>query len=525
MIKKTTLLLLGIIVYVQAFSQNAGIGITDPKSRLQVAGSFIVSQPEVYPVSPNPPQVTMINGVIEIDNDDSAFVLVDPSGTGMLTYPPNLTSVSFLHRMPGSIGFKVTISFIELGTGDSLFIKDLPGSGPDVNTLLAVGNNYTTTAMYTYNTENLYFHLRSNGDGSVGRGVTIRVDQIFTTPIPDVAGFAGTGFFVDVNSGSLRAGEIELSKRGINSVGFGEKVRSTGKNSFALGYSSEAAGTHSMAIGINTVASASASFAGGVGSDATNAYAFAFGNGAQATGITSFATGNGTTASGVNSIASGNTTEASGMGSVSMGVGTLASADFSLAIGDDTESSGFASFAAGRDAVASGNFSVAMGIGTNADSYGCLALGRYSLMAANPNKTAWDADDRILMIGDGTSAASRSNLFYILKNGDAWLQGTLTQASDARLKKNISPLDNALEKIIRLNGYHYNWIDTAVTTKLQTGVLAQEVQPHMPELVNTETNGELSVNYTGLIPYLIESIKELKKQNDQLQKQINELKK
>jgi hypothetical protein len=115
--------------------------------------------------------------------------------------------------------------------------------------------------------------------------------------------------------------------------------------------------------------------------------------------------------------------------------------------------------------------------------------------------------------------------FNIQSNGNALLQGTLTQLSDARLKTNIQRINDPLEKITRLNGYTYNWVDPGAESSLQTGVLAQEVQKVCPELVKTNSNGTLSVNYIGLIPVLIESIKELNKKNEEQQKQIDELKK
>ncbi len=120
----------------------------------------------------------------------------------------------------------------------------------------------------------------------------------------------------------------------------------------------------------------------------------------------------------------------------------------------------------------------------------------------------------------------------LFSNGNATLQGILTQSSDARLKKNITPLQNSLQKITRLNGYNYSWKDESADQNLQTGVLAQEVQKLFPELVKEDEKGMLSVNYSGLIPVVVESIKEqqnfIEKQQEQIsnqQKQIDELKK
>lgn len=116
-----------------------------------------------------------------------------------------------------------------------------------------------------------------------------------------------------------------------------------------------------------------------------------------------------------------------------------------------------------------------------------------------------------------------SNAFTILTlsdNGNATLLGTLAQNSDATLKTNIFPIASALTSILQLSGYRYNWIDEARDKEIQIGVLAQEVQKVLPELVETDAKGILSVNYSGLIPVLIEAVKEQQKQIDE-QKQIN----
>jgi hypothetical protein len=94
-------------------------------------------------------------------------------------------------------------------------------------------------------------------------------------------------------------------------------------------------------------------------------------------------------------------------------------------------------------------------------------------------------------------------------DGDAVLLGSLNQNSDARLKKNIIPLQNSLEQILQLNGYTYQWIDSTRNQSIQYGVLAQEIEKYYPELVSTDDKGLKSVNYAGLLPLLLQSIQEL----------------
>ena len=122
-----------------------------------------------------------------------------------------------------------------------------------------------------------------------------------------------------------------------------------------------------------------------------------------------------------------------------------------------------------------------------------------------------------------SSAGILNESFYIQGNGNAWLQGTLTQASDARLKTNILQIKDPLEKISQLNGYTYNWIDHQQDADTQMGVLAQEVQKVYPNLVKTDPNGNLSVNYTGLIPVLIEAVKAQQKQIDEQKRLIEQI--
>jgi hypothetical protein len=114
----------------------------------------------------------------------------------------------------------------------------------------------------------------------------------------------------------------------------------------------------------------------------------------------------------------------------------------------------------------------------------------------------------------GTSPTTSNELFRIQGNGNAVLAGTLTQLSDVRLKKNIQPLQNSLQKIQQLNGYTYNWKDENNKDQ-QIGLIAQEVQQQFPQLV-VENNDKLSVNYSGMIPVLLEAIKEQQKQIDEL---------
>lgn len=88
----------------------------------------------------------------------------------------------------------------------------------------------------------------------------------------------------------------------------------------------------------------------------------------------------------------------------------------------------------------------------------------------------------------------------------------LNSLSDEKLKKDISTIDNAVDKVMQLRGVDYTWKQSEEKSK---GVIAQELQKVLPELVS-ESDDKLSVNYNGIIGVLIEAIKEQQKQIDEL---------
>jgi hypothetical protein len=260
--------------------------------------------------------------------------------------------------------------------------------------------------------------------------------------------------------------------------------------------------------------------------DVTNigSYSFACGNNTKAPGYGSFSTGKeaiasgqlsaafgeNTIASGQNSFATGYNTAASEIYSTAIGVLTHATGSQSIASGSYSTASGAGSIASGDFTNASGRLSVAMGNGTISPSYLCVSLGQYNYSTPT-SSSSWVSTDPIIIVGNGSSSFSRTNILEYYKNGNLGIAGTYFQFSDERLKKDIKPLKNSLMKIIRLNGYNYYWKDSGSDQTKQSGMLAQEVESVFPELVHKSLKGVLMINYNGLIPYLIESVKELKK--------------
>ncbi|WP_226987941.1 tail fiber domain-containing protein [Bdellovibrio bacteriovorus] len=101
-----------------------------------------------------------------------------------------------------------------------------------------------------------------------------------------------------------------------------------------------------------------------------------------------------------------------------------------------------------------------------------------------------------------------SQKFYLDTNGNMWIAGNLTEASDVRLKRDIQILPDSLNKVLGLNGYSYYWKNPENKEK-QIGLIAQEVEKVFPEAVRTDKDGSKSVAYQKLVAPLINSIKEL----------------
>lgn len=122
-------------------------------------------------------------------------------------------------------------------------------------------------------------------------------------------------------------------------------------------------------------------------------------------------------------------------------------------------------------------------------------------------------------MGIGVGAGTLTNQLTV--GGNTQINGTLTATgnitaySDVTLKDNITEIDNALEKVNSIRGVTYDRIDQ--DNARHAGVIAQEVEEVLPEVVHTDDNGIKSVAYGNMVGLLIEAIKEQ-------QAQINELK-
>ncbi|MCF0048868.1 tail fiber domain-containing protein [Dyadobacter sp. LJ53] len=349
------------------------------------------------------------------------------------------------------------------------------------------------------------------------------------------------------------------------------------KGAFRAGYSNGAAweeakmGQYSIAFGIHPEASGENSISLGKNARSLALNAFALGEGAGAMEIGAIAIGSGSSSTGSGGISIGSYTKATNSNTLAMGLESEATGNRSIAIGFSNKASGNSSFAAGYRVTSKAYRGVALGvynwIGDNPNPESPAATDRIFQIGNGTSENArsnvvtimrngniglgnnivdpqfpLDIAGRARIRNNGATAgiyldASQSAAegfvgmktdneiglfisggwrFWVNPQGNGYLNGNLIQTSDRRLKTKIQPFKNSLGKVSNLQGYHYNWEDKTKDQTLQTGLIAQEVEQIFPELVSTNKDGFKSVNYIGLVPHLIESVKELKRKTDEI---------
>ena len=265
----------------------------------------------------------------------------------------------------------------------------------------------------------------------------------------------------------------------------------------------------------------------GSGTTASGDFSTAMGESTEASGTRSTATGAYTRAIGDYSTAMGSNTEASGTTSTAMGESTEASGTTSTAMGYDTTASGEYSTAMGRNTTASGYYTTAMGRETTASDYGSLVVGQYNSSGSSVTNsaTAFSTSNTAFVIGNGADSSNKSDAFKVMFNGDATVSNDLTVSgdvvvsSDARLKSNIVSLGSTLSRLLLIDGKSYE-----MKGKQKIGVLAQDIKEVFPELVTEDVNEMLAVNYQGLVPVLINALKEQQSEIETYRYEVSELK-
>ena len=119
--------------------------------------------------------------------------------------------------------------------------------------------------------------------------------------------------------------------------------------------------------------------------------------------------------------------------------------------------------------------------------------------------------------------ATGSSVGQIRASGDIWAFNT----SDIKFKKNIAPISDSLSKLNQIRGVEFDWTDLYINMngglddtfikRHDVGVIAQEVEAVLPEVVTTRDDGTKAVRYEKIVPLLIEAIKELNEKVERLE--------
>jgi len=120
----------------------------------------------------------------------------------------------------------------------------------------------------------------------------------------------------------------------------------------------------------------------------------------------------------------------------------------------------------------------------------------------------------INIIGGSTSAPGN-----LVADGDVTAR-RVTQTSDERLKQNILPIQHGLDKVLKLQGVEYQYIADADNTEV--GLIAQQVEEVVPEVVRESADGMKTVNYGALVGVLIEAVKELTQEVETLKAKLGD---
>ena len=143
---------------------------------------------------------------------------------------------------------------------------------------------------------------------------------------------------------------------------------------------------------------------------------------------------------------------------------------------------------------------------------------RFNGSTSITNSTLFDDGDQIVVNGtspQGTNKLTVNGATYI--DGALAVTGAITSegditafsSSDKELKDNITNIEDALAKVESVNGVKYTWNDKSDHEGDDVGVIAQEIEEILPEVVVTRKDGYKAVRYEKLVPLLIEAVKEL----------------
>ena len=181
------------------------------------------------------------------------------------------------------------------------------------------------------------------------------------------------------------------------------------------------------------------------------------------------------------------------------------------------------------DATATTNFN--SGIKTKLDAEGVISGSSQVTRTLQQITDTGASTSNAITISNATASTTKTTGALVVTggigtSGDIFAGGDIVAyaSSDIRLKDNVELISNPLQKINQIGGYSFVWNEEKQDTYKgkDYGVIAQEIEQILPELVDTRDNGYKAVKYDKLVSLLVECIKDLSKQMEQLKQKINQ---
>lgn len=410
----------------------------------------------------------LANAQVAINMDDSnpdASAMLDVSSTDKGVLIPRMTSMQRTNINNPATGLLVfdnetksfwfyngvawkDLSSTSDADADPTNEIELPIGGNDGQVLQTDGNGNYTWTNKTIDTDNQTLSL-ANDNLSISDGNTIALNSaflsnngltygkntgdnfLFGTNSLDHASGDEYKLFFNKEKGAFRVGKISNTNWDNDNLGvfsfaggssskasgghafaFGSNVIANGDYATAFGQNNTASGQYAAVFGNSNTASGNYTIAGGLGVDVTNTFSSAFGNSIEVNGSASAAFGNFQTVEGSSSFTAGQNNTINN--------------SWSTAFGLNNTTNGMNATAIGSFNTANGDFSMAIGRSLSTASFGETALGLFNTEYTPNDAAAYHADDRLFVIGNGTSNSDRSDALRIYKNGNMELNGALT---------------------------------------------------------------------------------------------------
>jgi len=465
-----------------------------------------------------------------------------------------------------------TDPLIEIGNGSSAEARN------NALTVLKNGNMGLGT-----HTPSAQMHIHGTG---TGQGNVVFVGQKKDIPGPPPVSGAGTRMMWYPDKAAFRAGAVDGNEWSEGNVGYystgmgfntiasggfstaiGGNTIATGSFSTAIGFETTASGHYSTAIGQSTTASGQNSTAMGVATTASGHYSTAMGFGTSASSYT-------VTALGRFNIGGSNPTSWNANDPIfEIGIGTSSSARNNAMTVLKNGNVGIGTHTPGQKLHVNGISRLSNHlIGANElelNEYGTSNRNTYIDFHCDATYTDYalrlirfdagaNADSRLHHRGTGmmqfyaqeaatiafyTSGTERARIsstgnfgigttspsYKLTVNGTAWCSSGAWSGSDIRWKKDITPIANVLPRVMDLQAVNFfmrtdEFPEMGFSSQRQIGLIAQEVEKIFPDMVMTDDNGFKAIAYDKLSVLLLEAVKELKAENDQLRQNDQQLK-